>query len=103
MPLPGRFPLNPKLASTHIDDAGARMRRAHYCRRTTTLRHDVFPAASEARTVTVFDPISRGIEADHCEVPLAVPERPRFVDQVTLATPTLSVAVPENARLLAVV
>jgi hypothetical protein len=73
-----------------------------YCRRTTTLRHDLFPAASVARTVTVLDPSSTGIEVDHCEVPLSVPALPRFVE-VTLATPTLSVAVPENTRLLAVV
>jgi hypothetical protein len=35
--------------------------------------------------------------ADQCAVPAAVPEDPVLVDQVTLATPTLSVAVPANA------
>jgi hypothetical protein len=37
------------------------------------------------------------MEADQCAVPDAVPEDPVLVDQVTLATPTLSVAVPANA------
>lgn len=56
----------------------------------------MFPAASKARTVTWFDPTNSGIAADHVVVPLAVPEDPVLVDQVTLATPTLSEAVPEN-------
>ena len=64
---------------------------------TTTLRHDEFPAASKARTVTTLDPTSKGIDADQLAVPLAVPDRPVFVDQVTDVTPTLSLAVPLNA------
>ena len=44
--------------------------------------------------ITVFDPISSGTGADQLVVPLAVPERPVFVDHVTAATPTLSLAVP---------
>src|SRR5580704_16881075 len=44
--------------------------------------------------VTVFDPTISGIEADHCVVPVAVPEYPILVDQDTLATPVLSDAVP---------
>jgi len=58
----------------------------------------MFPAASKARMVTWFDPVRSGIDADHAVVPAAVPEDPVFVDQVTLVTPTLSEAVPENAR-----
>src|SRR5437870_10096617 len=60
----------------------------------TTLRHDVFPAASDARMITVFDPTSRGTDTDQFAVPLAVPEEPVLVAQVTAATPTLSLAVP---------
>lgn len=64
---------------------------------TTTLRHPEFPAASYARTVTTFDPTSSGIDADQVVVPLAVPDCPTFVDQVTDVTPTLSLDVPLNA------
>ena len=64
---------------------------------TTTLRHPKFPAASPARTVTVFIPTISGIVALHCVVPLAVPDAPVLVDQVTLFTPTLSLAVPLNS------
>ena len=71
--------------------------RLPYCRVTTTLRHPIFPAASLARIVTVFDPTNRGTLALHCVVPDAVPEPPVFVAQVTVFTPTLSVAVPLNA------
>jgi hypothetical protein len=38
---------------------------AHYCRVTTTLRHPIFPAASLARIVTVFDPTNSGTVALH--------------------------------------
>jgi hypothetical protein len=60
----------------------------------TRVRHDVFPAASDARMITVFDPTSRGTDADQLVVPLAVPEEPVLVVQVTAVTPTLSLAVP---------
>ena|SRR5579862_5604196 len=46
--------------------------------------------------VTVLKPVSSGIVADHWVVPWAVPDWPVLVVQVTLATPTLSEAVPEN-------
>ena len=46
--------------------------------------------------VTVLLPITIGIDALHLFVPVAVPAAPVFVDQVTLVTPTLSVAVPVN-------
>jgi hypothetical protein len=62
---------------------------------TTKLRQDEFPAASVARTMTVVRPGGSGTAAFHCEVPVAVPLPPEFVDQATDATPTLSVAVPE--------
>jgi hypothetical protein len=68
--------------------------RAPYCRTATTLRHEVFPAASAARMVTAFAPTSSGIDADQLVVPLAVPEDPVFVAQVTAVTPTLPLAVP---------
>ena len=44
-----------------------------------------------------FEPSISGIEADQFVVPLAVPDCPMFVDQVTDVTATLSVAVPLNA------
>ena len=47
--------------------------------------------------MTTFEPTSRGIEVDQLAVPLAVPDCPIFVDQVTEVTPTLSLAVPLNA------
>ena len=58
------------------------------------LRHDVFPAASWARTVTVLEPTSSGICAVHCVVPAAVPDPPVLVAHVIAVTPTLSLAVP---------
>src|SRR5579862_9611128 len=60
----------------------------------TTVRHEVFPAASDARMVTEFEPTSKGMVADQFEVPLAVPFLFVFVDHVTAVTPTLSLAVP---------
>jgi hypothetical protein len=36
------------------------------------------------------------MSALHCEVPVAAPVIPAFVDQAMRTTPTLSVAVPEN-------
>src|ERR1700676_1008973 len=60
----------------------------------TTVRHEVFPAASEARMVTEFEPLSKGIVADQFEVPLAVPVLLVLVDQVTAVTPMLSLATP---------
>ena len=56
------------------------------------------PAASKALMVTVFIPTSSGIAGTlQLVVPLAIPESPFEVDQVTDVTPTLSDAVPENA------
>jgi hypothetical protein len=52
------------------------------------------PAASYARTVTTLSPTNNGIVADHAVVPLAVPEPPVDVVQVTRETATLSAAVP---------
>jgi hypothetical protein len=46
--------------------------------------------------VTVFDPTSRGIGALQRVVPDAVPDPPVLVTQVTVVTPTLSLAVPLN-------
>jgi hypothetical protein len=43
-----------------------------------------------------LEPSRSGIAALHCVVPLAVPEEPVLVDQVTLATPDRSEAVPVN-------
>src|SRR5258707_14452356 len=54
-----------------------------------------FPAVSVAETVIVLRPGKRATEADHVAVPLAVPEPPAEFAQVTLATATLSEAVPE--------
>ena len=54
----------------------------------------MFPVASQARIVTVLEPINRGIEAVQCEVPLTAPDLPVLVDQLTAVTPTLSLAVP---------
>ena len=34
------------------------------------------------------------MEAVQCSVPLAIPDPPVFVDQLTAVTPTLSLAVP---------
>jgi hypothetical protein len=48
--------------------------------------------------VTVFEPTSNGMEALHCVVPAAVPAPPVLVDQVTAATPTVSLDVPLKAR-----
>jgi hypothetical protein len=47
--------------------------------------------------VTTFEPTSRGTDADQFVVPLAAPDCPIFVDQVTEVTPTLSLAVPLKA------
>jgi hypothetical protein len=47
--------------------------------------------------VTTFEPTSNGTDADQLPVPLAVPDCPMFVDQVTDVTPTLSLAVPLNS------
>jgi hypothetical protein len=44
--------------------------------------------------VTVLFPTSRGTTADQLVVPLAIPDDPVFVDQVTFATAVLSEAVP---------
>jgi hypothetical protein len=54
----------------------------------------MFPAASVARIVTIFQPTRSGIDADHCAVPAATPELPVLVDHVTAFTPTLSLAAP---------
>ena len=60
-------------------------------------RHAEFPAASNARTVTVVLPTRSGTAADHLVVPDAVPASPFEVDQATRITPTLSLAVPLTA------
>ena len=59
---------------------------------------------SKARTVTVLLPTSNGMfGAVQVSVPVAVPEAPPEVDQVTEETPTLSDARPWNVMLAAVV
>ena len=70
---------------------------------TTTLRQLEFPAASKALMVTMLEPVIKGITADQLVVPAAVPDWPRFVDQVTCVTPTLSLAVPAKAMEVALV
>jgi hypothetical protein len=55
------------------------------------------PAASYARTVTVFVPTSSGAVADQAVVPEAMPEAPVDTDHFTDATPRLSLAVPLTA------
>jgi hypothetical protein len=67
-----------------------------YLRVTITLFQLMLPAISIARMITWFDPTSSGTGALHCVVPEAVPAPPVFVDQVTLATPERSEAVPLN-------
>lgn len=69
----------------------------------TALRQPIFPAASEARTITVLFPISNGIEADHAVVPDAAPDVPKFVAQETCVTLMLSLAVPPMVTDAAVV
>jgi len=56
----------------------------------------MFPAVSVLRMITVFDPTRSGMTALQDVVPLAVPEDPVLVDQVTLAIPDRSEAVPVN-------
>jgi hypothetical protein len=51
--------------------------------------------------VTTLEPTSSGIAADQLFVPLAVPELPVLVDHVTFVTPTLSLAVPLKAMVVA--
>ena len=60
-------------------------------------RQEELPAASYARIVTTLLPTSRGTVADHCVVPVAVPEPPVEVLHATAVTPTLSLAVPLTA------
>ena len=48
--------------------------------------------------ITWFDPTSTGMVAVHWAVPEAVPAPPVLVDQVTLAIPERSNAVPLNVR-----
>src|SRR5512142_1025063 len=52
---------------------------------------------------TWLKPTSSGIAAFHALVPEAVPARPVLVDQVTLATPDRSDAVPRNVSEASVV
>ena len=68
-----------------------------------TALHAELPAASYARMVTTLVPVNKGTVALHEVVPDAVPESPPDVVHLTLATATLSAAVPPNARLDAVV
>jgi hypothetical protein len=61
----------------------------------------MLPTVSVARMITWLNPTSSGIAALHCVVndcivPDAVPAAPVLVDQVTLATPDGSDAVPLN-------
>lgn len=65
---------------------------------TTTVRQLAFPTESTARTITWLYPTSNGITAVQFVVPAAVPAAPVFVDQVTLATPERSDAVPANVN-----
>jgi hypothetical protein len=58
---------------------------------TTTLRQADCPAALCASTITVLEPASSGIVALHRVVPLAEPECPVLVDQVTEVTPALAI------------
>ena len=60
----------------------------------------MFPAASRARTITVFVPTSSGTSKDHDVVPCAVPESPPRC-QVTAVTPLSSRAQPEMRSLAA--
>ena len=53
--------------------------------------------------VTVLFPIYRGTVADQAVVPLAIPDVPKLVLQVTWFTPTLSLAVPLSVTKAAVV
>ena len=48
-------------------------------------------------------PLSRGTVADQAVVPLAIPEAPKLVFQVTCFTPTLSFAVPFKVTAAAIV
>ena len=48
-------------------------------------------------------PISRGTVADQAVVPLAIPDVPKLLLQVTCFTPTLSLAVPLSVTEAAVV
>ena len=50
--------------------------------------------------MTTFVPVNRVTTADQLVVPVAAPESPFEVDQVTLATATLSLAVPLKAMVL---
>jgi hypothetical protein len=56
----------------------------------------MFPDESVLRMITVLEPIRSGITVLQEVVPLAVPDDPVFVDQVTLAIPDRSEAVPVN-------
>ena len=76
----------------------------NYRRVTTTLRQLVLPNVSVARMITWFNPTRSGIVALQPVVPDAVPAAPVLVDQVTLATPDRSDAVPlkiSEARVVA--
>lgn len=53
--------------------------------------------------VTWFDPVSKGIDALQLLVPAAVPDEPVLVFQVTLATATLSIAMPKKLYAAALV
>ena len=61
------------------------------------------PAASYAMIVTTLEPVSNGMVQVQLMVPVAVPDWPVLVDQVILVTPTLSLAVPLNAIVEALV
>ena len=73
---------------------------AVYFLTTVTARHEVLPAVSLARMVTVFVPTRSGIAgAFHDSVPAATPESPVEVLQVMVATGRFPFAVPLNVML----
>ena len=78
--------------------------RCCYWRTTVTERHAEFPAASNARKIIILVPNPNGmLLAAQVRVPLAKPDVPVEFDQVTLLTPTLSVAVPRKLMVAALV
>ena len=58
------------------------------------LRQAVFPAESNARTITTLSPGRRGTSILHSVDPVATPDRPPEADQLTSDTPSASTAVP---------
>ena len=82
----------------------ARLAARCYCRITIAERHEEFPAASNALKIIVLVPTLSGmLLAVQVRVPVANPDAPVEFDQVTLLTPTLSVAVPRKLIVKALV